>query len=498
MSKPQDLADRRSRLTPAQRALLEKRLRPAGQAEAAEQEARASIVPREDRGAPAPLSFAQERLWRFAQREPASAASNVYHAIGLKGPLDLATLTAAVRAVFTRHEVLRTRFVQGPEGLRAVADPDLVPASVPLADLSALPPASFREAEGLRTVVEFAAPLFDLPAGPPARIMLLRLGAAEHVLVIAVHHIIIDGWTLALFAREVAGACEALAAGRAPEPAFAPLQYADFAAWQRRRVEEGALTTGLAWWRKHLAGAPREGLAWPSRPQAPAGRSTLLLNAELSDALRALAQRERVTPFITLLAGLKTLLHLKTGQRDLIVATPVALRDRPEASGIMGLLLNLLALRTDLSGDPAFLGVLHRVRDTFLGAFSHREAPIEWLAAKLVPESGPEAPMPWLRVLFNMPSGEAGHSEPMRAGGIEVQPLLTGEMGGELDLTFYARELPAGIRLDLGYNANLLAPGEAGRLLEGFAVLLGEVSAQPERRLSELSGVPLAPAALEV
>jgi hypothetical protein len=167
----------------------------------------------------------------------------------------------------------------------------------------------------------------------------------------------------------------------------------------------------------------------------------------------------------------------------------------------MGMLLNLLALRTDLSGDPTFLGVLHRVRDTFLGAFSHREAPIEWLAAKLVPESGPEAPTPWLRVLFNMPSGEAGHSEPMRAGsaeGIEVQPLLTGEMGGELDLTFYARELPAGIRLDLGYNANLLAPGEAGRLLEGFAVLLGEVSAQPERRLSELSGVPLAPAASEV
>lgn len=494
MASPQDFSDRRSRLTPAQRALLEKRLRTAGQAQP-EEDAAAAITPRPDRG-PAPLSFAQNRLWHFAERHPASPAYNVYHGVGLRGPLDVALLAAGVRAVVERHEAFRTRFIRRPNGILAVAEPELVPASLPVIDLGGLPAAPAREAEALRTVLELTAPCFDLLNGPPLRTALLRLGGAEHVLIVAVHHIVIDGWTLALFVRELAGAYEALAAGRAPSPAAAPLQYADFAAWQRRRVEEGALALDLAWWKRHLAGAPREGLAWPPRSQGPAGRSTQLLGSEAADALRTLAQRERVTPFITLLAGLKAVLHLHTGQEDLIVATPVALRDRPEAAGIAGLLLNLLPLRTGISGDPSFLDLLHRVRDTCLGAFAHREAPLEWLAEKLLPEGGAGA-TPWIRVLFNMPSGEAGHSDPLKAGGIEVQPLLTGEMGAELDLTFYAREMAAGIRLDLGFNANLLAPGESGRLLESFAALLAEVAAHPERRLSELAGVPLAPMGLE-
>ena len=494
MASPQDLSERRSRLTPAQRELLEKRLRSAGQAPP-EDDAAAAIAPRPGRG-PAPLSYAQARLWGFAERHPASPAYNVYHGVGLRGPLDVAALAAGVRAVVERHEVFRTRFVRSPEGIMAVAEPDLVPAALPLIDLSGLPAAPAREAEGLRTVLELAAPCFDLENGPPLRRALLRLGGAEHVLIVAVHHIVIDGWTLALFVRELAGAYEALSAGHAPSPAAPPLQYADFAGWQRRRAEEGTLAADLAWWKRHLAGAPREGLAWPPRPRGPAGRSMLMLGAGVSDALRALAQRERVTPFIILLAGLKAVLYRQTGQEDLIVGTPVALRDRPEAAGIAGMLLNLLALRTGLSGDPSFLDLLHRVRDTCLGAFAHREAPLEWLAGKLLPDGGTGA-TPWIRVLFNMPSGEAGHSDPLKAGGLEVQPLLTGEMGAEFDLTFYARELAAGIRLDLGFNAGLLAPGESGRLLEGFAALLAEVAAHPERRLSEIDGVLLAPAGLE-
>src|SRR5215203_2102391 len=427
MMDTRDFSERRSRLTPAQKALLEKRLRSAGQAQP-EEDAAAAIAPRPG-GGPAPLSFAQARLWRFAERHPESPAYNVYHGVGLRGPLDVAVLAAGVRAVVERHEAFRTRFVRSPEGIMAVAEPDLVPAALALIDLGGLP--AVREAEGLRTVLELAAPCFDLLNGPPLRTALLRLGGAEHVLIVAVHHIVIDGWTLALFVRELAAAYGELAAGRVPSPASAPLQYADFAAWQRRRVEEGALASALVWWKRHLAGAPREGLAWPPRPQGPAGRSTLMIGGGVSDALRALAQRERVTPFITLLAGLKAVLHLHTGQEDLIVATPVALRDRPEAAGIAGMLLNLLALRTGLAGDPSFLELLHRVRDTCLGAFAHREAPLEWLAERLLPESGAGA-TPWIRVLFNMPSGEAGHSDPLKAGGIEVQPLLTGEMGAEL------------------------------------------------------------------
>ncbi len=175
----------------------------------------------------------------------------------------------------------------------------------------------------------------------------------------------------------------------------------------------------------------------------------------------------------------------------------MALRARPEAAGIFGYLLNVLPLRADLSGDPSFLGVLQRVRESFLGALAHRLAPIEWLAEELLPGHDPGV-LPWVNVLFNMPSGETGHVDPLRAGDVEVLPLLTGELGSEIDLVLYAREVAGGIRLDLGFNANLFAPGEAARLLEGFAALLGEAVVRPDRRLSDLAGAILAPAGSEI
>jgi non-ribosomal peptide synthetase component F len=212
-----------------------------------------------------------------------------------------------------------------------------------------------------------------------------------------------------------------------------------------------------------------------------------VLDPALAEPLRALAQRERSTPFIVLLAVLKAVLHHRLGVDDLVVGTPFSLRGRPEAAGLVGFLLNLLVLRTDLGGDPTFAELLARVRDTALGAFSHREVPFERLAEELCPGGEPGS-TPWVRVLFNMPTGGAGHPEAIRAGGIEVQPLLTGEVGSEFDLTFYAREQGSGIRLDLGYNAGLLAAGEAAALLAELAALAGEAVAAPEQRISELSG----------
>src|SRR5436305_1876547 len=371
MAAAQDLLQRRSRLTPAQRALLEKRLsggrggrgEPAELAAAGEDEG-SRITPRPGHG-PAPLSWGESRLWHFARRRPQSGGYNLYHAVA--------------------------------------------------------------------------------PAGRPS-----------------------------------------------PLPAAAALQAADFAAWQRRRIAAGALAADLAWWRQHLAGAAPAGPAWPARLQAPGGRSTRLLAAELSEALKALAQRERATLFVTLLAGFQAALHLHRAETGVILGIPMALRGRPEAAGIVGCLRNLLALRPDLGGDPTFAELLRRVRDTFLGAFTHREAPIEWLARELAPQHDPGA-VPWITVLFNMPSGGAGHAEPLRVHGVELAPLLTGEVGSELDLTFHAREVPGGLRLDLGYNANVLAPGEPERLLAGFATLLEEAAAHPGRRLSELAGTMATP-----
>jgi hypothetical protein len=482
--------DRRSRLTPAQRALLAKRLRgdlaetPAEQADDA-----FKIAPLAAGSAviPSPLSFAQTRLWHFAAGRPGSAAYNVYYAVGLRGPLDLRAFARSVLAVVERHHALWSRFPLRAGEPAAELAADLLPTALPLIDLSGLAEAP-REAEALAVATELAAPGFDLTQGPLLRTSLLRTGSEAHALLVAVHHIVIDGWTLALLTREIAAFYAAFAAGEPSPLPDPPLQSADFTVWQRRRVEEGALAADLAWWRTHLAGAPADGLILPARPGAPLGRCTLIVGPPVVvEALKALAQRERVTLFVTLLAGLKALLHHYTAATDIIVGTPVVLRGRPEAAGIVGFLLNLLALRTDVGGDPTFAELLRRERDSFLGAFTHREAPLEWLAAELLPGRDP-GNAPWIRVMFNMPSGGAGHQEPLVAHGAEVEPLLTGEMGSEFPLTFYAREVGERIRLDLGYNANVLAPGDPARLLERFAALLEEAAARPERRLSELAG----------
>jgi Condensation domain len=496
MPKPEDLSDRRARLTPAQRALLEKRLRSGGAVRAGEEED-SSITPRPDRG-PAPASFGQRRLVRFAESRPASLAYNVYYAIGLRGPLAPEILARSIRAVVERHEALRTRFDVTAEGeLVAVASPDLVPTSLPLVDLEGLSGLAFRDAEAVRVFCELATPRFEPRQGHLLRTALLRVSPEEHSLAVAVHHCVADGWSLSLFTRDLVEIYGRLAAGDSGALAPAPLQDADFASWQLRRVREGALKEGLAWWYSHLAGAPPAGIAWPERRQSPGERRSLRLQPELVETLKTLAQQERTTLFVIFLTGLKVLLHQWTGQTDLVVGTPMALRGRPEAAGIFGYLLNVLPLRADLSGDPSFLGVLQRVRDSFLGALAHRQVPVEWIAEELLPGHDPGV-LPWVNVLFNMPSGEAGHVEPLRAGALEVLPLLTGELGSEIDLVLYAREVAGGIRLDLGFNANLFAPGEAGRLLEGFAALLGEAAACPDRRLSDLAGVTLTPAGSEI
>jgi hypothetical protein len=480
--------DRRSRLTPAQRELLAKRLR-GGLADspgAAPEVDPWTMTPRPAPDLPAPLSYVQTRLWHAAAAEPESPASNVYYAVGLRGPLRPSALERSVRAVVERHHALWSCFPLRAGEPVAEVSAALLPTALPLIDLAGLPEAA-REAEAFTLALALAAPPFDLARGPLLRTVLLRTGPESHALLLAVHHVVIDGWTLGLLTREIAAFYAALAAGQPsplPEP---PLQAADYAVWQRRRVTAGALAADLAWWRTHLDGAAADGLVLPERPGAPLGRCTVSVEPPVVEALKTLAQRQRVTLFVTLLAALKALLHGHTAATDVIVGTPVVLRGRPEAAGIVGDLLNLLALRTDVSGDPTFAELLRRERDAFLGAFTHREAPLEWLAEELLPGRDP-GNAPWIRVLFNMPSGGAGHQEPLVAHGVEVEPLLTGEMGSEFPLTFYAREVGERIRLDVGYSAGVLAPGEPARLLERFAALLGEAAARPELRLSELAG----------
>jgi hypothetical protein len=520
-----DLAERRSRLSAAQRQLLEKRLARGAAAPAAGAAVRPRPLDLAGRGEP--LSFAQQRLWRLARRLPGSTAYNVYHGVRFAGRLDSRALAAALGRLVARHEALRTRFPETAQGPVALVCPASGAARLPLplVDLAGLAERSARQAFE-RALGDQGGRPFDLARGPLLRASLLRTGPAEHVLLLIVHHIVIDGWSLTVMVRDlIALYAYASAAGRgAAEPPGQdlpppPLQAADFALWQRQLLSGGELDEELAWWRRRLAGAAPRGMRWPPsgrRPgEAPGGSASLRLGPAASAALKALARRERATLFVVVLAGWKALLNRHSGEDDVLVGTPVALRDRPETAELVGFLLNLLVLRTDLGGDPEFVEVVRRVRETTLEALTHQRVPFECLAAEVGGEAAGEAagevageaaepagagsgealPMPWIRGLFNMPTGEAAHAAPLRLPDLEVEPAFTGEMGSEFDWAFYARETDGAIQFDLGYSPGQFAPGAAGALLGELAALFEQVTSDPRRRLSSLGSGGAGPAA---
>jgi hypothetical protein len=508
-----DLAERRSRLSAAQRQLLEKRLARGAAAPAAG----AAVRPRPPdlAGRGEPLSFAQQRLWRLAKRMPDSTAYNVYHGVRFTGRLNARALAAALGRLVERHEALRTRFPETSQGSVALVSPAAsgaapLPLPLPLIDLAALAERPARQAFE-RALGDQAGRPFDLARGPLLRASLLRTGPAEHILLLIVHHIVIDGWSLTVMVRDLialyaSGAGGGAAAPPWPELPAPPLQAADFALWQRQLVSGGELDEELAWWRRRLAGVAPRGMRWPPPDlrlgEAPGGSASLRLGPAASAALKALARRERATLFVVVLAGWMAILNRRSGEDDVLVGTPVALRDRPETAELVGFLLNLLVLRTDFGGDPEFVEVVRRVRETTLEALTHQRVPFERLAAELAAEAAGEAgaggaalPMPWIRGLFNMPTGEAAHAAPLQLPELEVEPAFTGEMGSELDWAFYARETDGAIQFDLGYSPGQFAPGAAAALLGELAALLAQVTSDPRRRLSSLGLAGTGPAA---
>ncbi len=482
-----DLAARRDRLTPAQRALLAKRLAAASSG-GAEEEALPTIARRAESG-PAPLSFAQERLWWYARELPERRAYYVLHSLGLIGPVRPAALAAAFALLVERHEILRSRFAEIGGALRAVAESAARKLTgLPRIDLSALLPAT-GETEGERAGRAFGAPPFDLERGPIVRAALLSRSKEEHVLLLCAHHIGIDGWSLALCARELAALYGPLAEGRAPSLARPARQMADYATWERgRAADPGPAGYGgeIAWWRRRLAGVPIDGRVLPPRPGLPGGRSAFTLGPITTGEVRAFVQSERVTLFQVLLAALQAVL-LRLGAGGAAVATPFSLRGRSELADQVGLLLNLVVLRVPLDGQTTFREAVVRAREAALGAFAHAEVPFELLARTLAPEAG-RWQTPWVRVMINLPSGGAGHAEPMTAAGVAFEPLATAELGTDFDLTLYARESAAGIRLDLGYGADLLSFEEGNALLRDLATVIYKGCASPDRPLGDAFG----------
>ncbi|HEX5758263.1 MAG TPA: amino acid adenylation domain-containing protein [Thermoanaerobaculia bacterium] len=441
-------------------------------------------LPPDARLEPLPASFAQERLWFLMQFGVEPSAYNIASAVRLSGRLEVPALAAALAEVVRRHESLRTSF-HVAEGRVVQAIAAEASAPLPRIDLAALGGAA--EAELRRLAAAEAALPFDLARGPLLRSTLVRLDAAEHALLLTMHHVVSDGWSTAVFLRELSALYEAFAAGR-PSP-LPPLtvQYGDFAAWQRGWLQGAALAAQLAHWRARLAGLP-ELLELPldrPRPAVQTFRGAQLpfaLPSETARRLRALARREGATLFMTLLAGFETLLGRLSGADDLAVGSPIAGRNRAETEGLIGFFVNTLVLRADLAGDPQFTGLLARVRDVTLDAYAHQDLPFE----KLVEELRPRRDLshtPLFQVVFGLQN-----APPARAHlpGLELRRLDVPVATAKFDLVLQLFETPSGLAGGLELNRDLFDPTTAERLLRQLATLLDGAAAAPETRLSEL------------
>ncbi|MET0395834.1 MAG: condensation domain-containing protein, partial [Longimicrobiaceae bacterium] len=433
----------------------------------------------------APVSFAQQRLWFIDRLEPGSTAYTIPMALRLRGAVDLPVLERTLDEIVRRHESLRTVF--GEEGgepvqvVRAAA-----PAPLPVADLAGLP-AGAPEAEALRLAAEEVRRPFDLGAGPLLRIRLLRLAPDEHVLILAMHHIVSDGWSIGVLLREMTALYEAFGRG---EPSPLPeleVQYADFAAWQRGWLTGEVLERQLAWWRERLAGAPAV-LEVPvdhPRRAVPGNRGASVFRAlapELAEGLRELARAEGATPYMVLLAALDVLLARWSGGEDVVVGTPIANRNRRETEGLIGFFVNTLALRADVSGNPAFRELLGQVRETTLGAYQHQDVPFE----KLVEELGVERSLshtPLFQVMFSVEEA-AGGSRPFP--GVAAEPYFTGQQVVKFDLEISVMGREEGLALAVAYRTELWDAPTMERVAESFARLLEAVAADPGRRVQEL------------
>ncbi len=411
---------------------------------------------------------------------------NVPHPLRLTGPLQPAALAAALTEIARRPAALRTTFAYGEGGLRQrIAPPAKVP--LPLADLGALPP-SQREAEALRLMDEEARRSFDLATGPLWRSRLLRVWARRTTDSSSpFHHTISDGWSTDVLNRDLSALYPAAAAGAPsplPEP---PLQYADFAAWQRRWLDAEALAPQLAYWRRQLAGLPPPLFLPADRPR-PARQSFrgavrfLPLASDLAAGIRELGRREGATLFMTALAAFAALIGRYTGRTDVVVGSPAANRHQPGTEGLFGFFVGNLVLRLDLAGDPTFRELLRRAREAALGAYTHPDVPFE----RLVEELDPARDRSRSSLIQVMLSVQAAAGGPFRFAGLAAEPVEVHTATSQFDFTLFADDGPQGLLLAAEYSTDLFDEATVERMLAHVVALLAAVVANPELRLSVL------------
>ena len=442
-------------------------------------------IPRRGATDSVPPSFSQQRLWFIEQLEPGTHLYNTARAVRLRGALDTAVLRRSLDALVARHESLRTSF-SAVDGRPVQVIAPSVSLPLPVADLADFPELE-RTSRAEQLAEEEIRRPFELTRAPLLRARLIRLRPEEHILVLTLHHIVSDGWSMGVLHRELAALYDALLRGTEPVLPPLPIQYADFAVWQRGWLQGERLARELAYWRERLKGAPPLLELPTDRPRPPVqtfagAHEDFLFSPELSQGVAALTRAEGATPFMALLAAFQALLGRYTGQDDIVVGSPIAGRTRTETEGLIGFFVNTLALRTDLSGDPTFRQLLGRVRETCFGAYDHQGLPFERLVEELRPERS-LSHSALFQVMFALQN--APTTLP-RLAGLDVSPVGLGRGIARFDLTLYLRDDHGALRAMAEYNTDLFDRATIARMMAHFQVLLSDAVTCPDRRLSEL------------
>ncbi|MHC5763140.1 amino acid adenylation domain-containing protein, partial [Nostoc sp.] len=432
-----------------------------------------------------PLSFAQQRLWFLAQLEPDSPFYNIPAAVRLKGELNYKALQQTFNEILCRHEALRTKF-QTVEGQAVAIICQGKPLLVPLVDLSQLS-SQQQEIEVKQQAFTEAQQPFELTNDLLLRVKLLRLEAREHIVLLTMHHIASDGWSIGVLVQELAKLYPAFCNEQLSPLTKLPIQYVDFAAWQRQWLQAEVLQSQVSYWLKQLEGIP-ELLELPTDNPRPAIQTfrgatySFELSNELSVALNKLSQQQGSTLFMTLLAAFQTLLWRYTGQEDIVVGSPIANRNRVEIEGLIGFFVNTLVLRTNLAGNPRFEELLKRVREVALGAYTHQDLPFELLVEQLQPQRD-LSHTPLFQVMFVL------QNAPMSAlelPGLTLSPVESDSHSAKFDLTLSITETNSGLVGNLEYNTDLFAESSIQRMAAHLQTLLSGVVVNPQQRLSQL------------
>ncbi|HGY55853.1 MAG TPA: amino acid adenylation domain-containing protein [Caldithrix abyssi] len=457
-----------AQLSPEKRKLLELQLKKKGSA-----------------GNAFPLSYAQQRLWFLYLLEPESIAYNIPAAVRLKGKLNIPVLEKALNEIVRRHEVLRTTFTTINGTPMQVVAPE---GNLPLhhIDLSGIPEEE-REKK-LRSVLEENSRIvFNLTKGPLINVHLIKLAENEHILQICMHHIISDGWSVSVFVNEFSTLYTSFLGNRPSPLPELRIQYADFARWQKKRLEGSVREELLGYWKKVLGGHLPV-LELPTDHPRPAvksyrgGKRLRTVSGELLQKVRKISQEQSTTPFMTLLTAFYALLYRYSGQDDICVGTPIANRNRAETEGLIGFFVNTLVLRGDLSGEPSFLELLQRTKETALEAFTYQDLPFEMLVEELNPERS-LSHTPLFQVMFVHQSAAEGN---LKLPGLEVEGIPLEGDTAKFDLTLTASELPDALALNFEYDSDIFNADTVDRMLEHYQTLLEAALDAPQQPISRL------------